>query len=347
MGFKRKHLSADALIGTVIDCLEKEGLEEIAGSKYSWQDCVMSGLAVFGTKCPSLLQFEKKKATEPKVRRNLRELYQVNEAPSDTCLRERLDLLSPQSLRRSFKTIFSHLQRGKSLEAYRYLGGQHIVSIDGTGQFSSKKVSCKNCCKKEHRSGETTHYHHMVGASLVHPDQKVVIPFAPEAIINGDGNTKNDCEQNASKRLLKDLRREHPHLKLLIVQDALGANHPHLSLLDSLKMNYVIGIKPDSHKYLFEWIEELEPQTHTQKDERGSRHIFRFYHDVPLCDSHHDYRVNVIDYTEINKQGKEQHFTWITKMEVTPENVYAVMRAGRARWKIENGAPRKRFNCSR
>ena len=62
-------------------------------------------------------------------------------------------------------------------------------------------------------------YHPMLGAALVDPDHKIVIPFAPESIVKGDGFTKNDCEQNAAKRLLKDIRREHPHLKILIVQD--------------------------------------------------------------------------------------------------------------------------------
>lgn len=78
-----------------------------------------------------------------------------------------------------------------------------------------------------------TYYHHMLGAVLVHPDQKVVIPLAPESIVKGDGGTKNDCERNASKRLLQGLRREHPHLKALIVEGALASNYPHLSLLDS------------------------------------------------------------------------------------------------------------------
>ncbi len=62
---------------------------------------------------------------------------------------------------------------------------------------------------------------------MVHPDKKIVIPLAPEPINKGDGHTKNDCERNASKRLLSDLRREHPDLKLLIVDDGLASNYPH------------------------------------------------------------------------------------------------------------------------
>jgi len=47
------------------------------------------------------------------------------------------------------------------------------------------------------------------GAAIVHPEHKVVIPLAPEPIVKGDGNTKNDCERNAVKGLLSDFRREH------------------------------------------------------------------------------------------------------------------------------------------
>lgn len=119
MGFARKYLSGDGLLEVVRHCLRREDLKAVIGSEYSWQDCVMSGLAIFGFKCPSLLQFEKKKASEPMIRRNLRTLYQVKKAPSDTCLRERLDLVSHRKLRRPFKQIFAYLQRGKALESSR------------------------------------------------------------------------------------------------------------------------------------------------------------------------------------------------------------------------------------
>lgn len=336
MGFRRTYLSADGLVDVIRHCLRREDLSPVSGSDYTWQDCVMSGLAIFAFKCPSLLQFEKMKAAEASIRRNLRTLYQVKKAPSDTCLRERLDRVNPQQLRRPFKTIFAHLQRGKVLEAYRYLGGHYIISVDGTGQYASKKVHCKQCCEKHHRSGEITYYHHMVGACLVHPDQKVVIPLAPEPIIKGDGATKNDCERTASKRLLTDLRREHPHLKVLIVEDALASNYPHLSLLDSLRMNYIIGVKLGSHAYLFDWIKDLKGPVYRQKEAGGTEHRFRCYHDVPLNDAHYDYRVNVLDYTEIKPNGKQQHFTWITRLPLTEDTAYHVMRAARSRWRIEN-----------
>lgn len=332
----RKYLSADGLVQIVKHSLHKEQFKPIKNSQYSWQDCIMSGLAVFGFKMPSLLQFEKDKVTEPWIRRNLRTLYGVDKAPSDTCMRERLDVVSPEQLRRPFKKIFSYLQRGKALESYRYLDGHYIVSLDGTGQFSSEKVHCECCCEKNHRGGRVEYYHHMLGAVLVHPEHTEVIPFAPEPIVKGDGDTKNDCERNAAKRLLSDLRREHPHLKVLIVEDGLASNHPHLSLLDSLNMQYIIGVKQGDHTYLFDWIKDLKPVIHQQTDEVGTQHEFHVYTNVPLNDAHYDYRVNVLEYWETKKDGRKQYFSWVTKLNITEQNVYQVMRAGRSRWKIEN-----------
>ncbi|MBU0455246.1 MAG: hypothetical protein KKA99_00465 [Gammaproteobacteria bacterium] len=118
MGFVRKHLSLDGLLGSVCQNLRKEGLKEYEKSKISWQDCVMSGLAIFSLKFPSLLQFEEQK-TNKLINRNLKTVYCVIRMPSDTCLRERLDRLSPSTLRRSFRTIFAFLQRGKVLEGQR------------------------------------------------------------------------------------------------------------------------------------------------------------------------------------------------------------------------------------
>jgi hypothetical protein len=332
----RKYLSADGLVKIVQHSLLREKFKELKNPIYSWQDCIMSGLAVFGFKMPSLLQFEKDKASEPILRRNLRTLYGVKDAPSDTTMRERLDTISPRQLRRPFKKIFSYLQRGKVLEAYRYLDGYHIISLDGTGQFSSEKVHCECCCEKHHRNGRVEYYHHMLGAVMVHPELREVIPLAPEPIIKGDGDTKNDCERNASKRLLSDLRREHPHLKVLIVEDALASNFPHLSLLDSLEMQYIIGVKQGDHAYLFDWIKDLKPTIHQMTDDHGTHHEFHIYKDVPLNDANYDYRVNVLEYWETKKDGRKQYFSWVTKLELTPENVYQVMRAGRSRWKIEN-----------
>ena len=65
-----------------------------------------------------------------------------------------------------------------------------------------------------------------------------------EPILKQSGTTKNDCEHHSSKRLLSKLRRVHPKLKMVIVEDALHSNAPHIELLQSLDYQYIIGVKP-------------------------------------------------------------------------------------------------------
>ena len=91
-------------------------------------DCLMSGLAVFGMKCTSLLQFESRKKEEA-IRHNLESLYQVENIPCDTYLRERLDEVEPSDLKRAFKKVFSIIQRNKKLEDYTYLEEGYISTL--------------------------------------------------------------------------------------------------------------------------------------------------------------------------------------------------------------------------
>ena len=56
------------------------------------------GLAVFGLKYPSLLQFDRDARTDEVVRVNLKRLDGIERAPCDTALRERLDEVDPGAL---------------------------------------------------------------------------------------------------------------------------------------------------------------------------------------------------------------------------------------------------------
>lgn len=89
----RKYLSADGLIKIVQQSILLEKFKELKNPTYIWKDCIMSGLAVFGFKMPSLLRFENDKDSEPWLRLNLRTLYRVEEAPSDTTMSERIDTI--------------------------------------------------------------------------------------------------------------------------------------------------------------------------------------------------------------------------------------------------------------
>ncbi len=122
-----------------------------------------------------------------------------------------------------------------------FLDGHYLVALDGTGYFSSKTIHCASCLHKEHRNGSITYYHQMLGAAIIHPDCRAVIPLMPEPIVKQDGTKKNDCERNAAKRFITKLRQDHPHLKVIITEDALSANAPHIETLHDYGCHYILG----------------------------------------------------------------------------------------------------------
>lgn len=332
----RKNLCADSLISIIYQHFQKipDPQEPQSKASISFTDILMSGLAVFGLKFPSLLQYDQNRKI---LDQNLLNLYHINRPPSDTYLRERLDELNPSFVRPAFKKIFAEIQRGKCLEKFEFLDGYYLVSLDGTGEFSSSEVCCPQCCKKEHKDGSITYYHQMLGACIVHPDQPNVIPLCPEVIQNGDGAVKNDCERNAAKRFIENFKKEHPHLKAIILGDGIASNAPYIRLLEGHKMKYILGAKPGDHQFLFEAADASEEtRYHEFRDENGFLHQFRYLNGIALNKSNPDVKVNFLEYMQTDPKGKETFFSWVTNIHINQVNVFAIMRGGRARWKIEN-----------
>lgn len=334
----RKDLSADSLIRSIRCRFDDIPDLRPGKSEISLGDALMSGFAMFSLKDPSLLAFDQRRH-DPND--NFRTIYGIDRVPSDTQMRTILDPVGPDNLRPLFNDVFRRLQRGKALESFTYLDGHYLVSLDGTTYYSSTKIHCASCLEKHHRGGGVTYTHQLLGATLVHPDLKEVIPLTPEPIINQDGHTKNDCERNASRRWLKHFRRDHPYLAVIIVEDGLSANAPHLRDLRAARVHYIIGVKPGDHAFLFQQLHDADEAGRTQHlsqvdPDTGIVHHFRFHNSVPLNESNPDELVNVLEYWELHADGQVQYFSWITDFTLTPNNVDAIMRGGRARWKIEN-----------
>jgi disulfide oxidoreductase YuzD len=318
----------------------RSGFEKITDHRannttISLADALMSGFAMYSLKDASLLEFDKRRAKDS----NLRRIYGLVDIPSDSQMRTILDPVQPIDLRPLYQDVFRDLQRGKVLEKMVFMNGYYLLSLDGSGYFSSKQVHCASCLeKKNSKTGEVTYHHQLLGGAIVHPDFKEVIPLAPEPIIKQDGQTKNDCERNAAKRFLAQFRQDHPHLPVIVIEDALSANAPHLKELEKHNLRYILGVKEGDHAFLFDYVETAHQAGQTTEYERsldGITHRFRFINQVPLNASHPDVVVNFIEYWEI-VGDKIRHFCWITDLTLTKSNVFQMMRGGRARWKIEN-----------
>ena len=342
---KRKHLNADALFVDIRHEFEKIPEFRTGDVEISIPDALMSAFAMFSLKIPSLLKFDERRKDDTECQ-NLKNIYGIENVPCDSRMREICDEIDPKKyIAPLFKVPFRQLQRGKELEPMVFYEGCYLLNLDGTGIFSSKKVSAPYCMEKVNKkTGEITYYLQMLGAAIVHPDLKEVIPLCPEMIIKQDGTTKNDCERNAAKRFFEQLRKDHPHLQFIINEDALSPNAPHIRDMEKYNLHYILGVKPGDHKFLFDFVKDAVYDGRTieftieDKKRPDITHRFRILNECPLNKSNQEMQVNFIEYWEHSqKKGKViYHNTWITDFTLTKENAYIIMRGGRARWKIEN-----------
>jgi hypothetical protein len=331
----RKHLSANALLSKL-----QSGFADLADHRsgdvdIALSDALMSAFALFSLKSPSLLAFDKERTED-----NLQRLYGIKRVPCDTSMREILDPVEPESLRPMFKQVFRQLQRGKALEAMVFVQGHYLLALDGTGYFSSTQIHCASCLEQHHRNGTVTYSHQLLGAALIHADKREVIPLMPEPIVKPDGASKNDCERNAAKRFLTKFRQDHPHLQVMVTEDSLSSNAPHIEMLHDHNVHYLLGVKEGDQAFLFQQVTQAEQAGRVtyyerQDAETGAHHRLRFVSNMPLNASHAALRVNFIECWEtIN--GKVQPFSWVTDLRVNKGTVYRLMQGARARWRIEN-----------
>lgn len=244
----RKHLSADALFSGVRRCFKKIDDPYDGSPDIPLSDALMSAFAMFSLKDPSLLSFDARRLAEA---HNLQSVYGIGQIPCDTQMRTRLDPVEPNSLCPAFSEVFRRAQRGKLLEDMVYMEGCVIISGDGTTHFISEKLSSPACLTKTcSKTGKITYSLQTYGAAIVHPDRKEVIPLPPEPISNQDGDTKNDCERNASRRWLAAFRKDHPHLKVIMVEDGLSSNAPHVRDLKEHGFHFILGLKDGDHTFL-------------------------------------------------------------------------------------------------
>ncbi|MCK5542213.1 MAG: transposase [Desulfobacterales bacterium] len=302
-------------------------------------DCCLSSLAMMFFQDPSINQFQKR-LHRAVHKNNLQTLFDVKSIPKETQMRAVVDSIPSTELEPLFADLFKPLQRGKLLEQFTIFNGGYFVPIDATQYFSSDKINCSKCLHKKHRDGKIVYSHQALAAAIVCPGMKQVFPLAPEPIQNTDGATKQDCEINAGKRLLKKIRSTHPKLKITIGGDGLYSKQPFINELKANNMSFILVAKQSDHKNLHQWFAETRAlkETHTLKikDFNGRDHVYEWLNDIPLNDTKNADNVNFFQYSMFKGKKRTFRSSWVTDIQITSKNIKELVKCGRARWKIEN-----------
>lgn len=269
----------------------------------------------------------------------------LEEMPHYDTLNYYLEKLSSECLSDLRKRMVTSLIRGKQFNRNRLLGRYWRVILDGTGLFYFKEKHCENClCTvRKNDDGKITklYYHKVMEAKIVLSDN-IIISLGTEFIENEKEDiSKQDCEMNAAKRLLKRMKKEYPRLPICIQGDALYATEPFMKLCREYSWEYLFTQKDTRQKKLdegFEWIKSGEDavcQTGLCK-EKGT--AFYANHVEEVAGKTETMNVFEYEYQVKDKEGKSKtiRFQWVSSLEVTKRNLEEMILAGRGRWKIEN-----------
>ena len=126
-----------------------------------------------------------------------------------------------------------------------------------------------------------------------------------------------------------------------VVEDGLASNAPHIRECGRHNLRFLLGVKQGDHAFLFEHVGALRERGEVEEFEvldeaTGVRHRYLIGQQVPLNESNAELLVNFLEYWETTRDGRTQHFSWVTDLPLCRERAPQIMRGGRARWKIEN-----------
>ena len=278
----------------------------------------------------------------------------LEEIPHYDTINDFLRKLDVSELEKIRDYMIRELFKKRSLEKYRLLDKNWCIAIDGSQLFSFKEKHCEHCLKKEHKNKDTgeieriTYYHTVLEAKLILGN--MTFSILTEFVENeNESVSKQDCEINAAKRLMKKLKYKFRKLNICILGDSLYACEPIYKLCAEYKWKFIFRFKEGRAKTLWEEIQTIKG---IENNEKTSTLTYKsdaldwkltYINEV----SYKNMSINTVDFTEtIYKKSKDtntsektktsKNFVFVTNIQITKRNAFKIVVAGRSRWKIEN-----------
>lgn len=269
----------------------------------------------------------------------------IPEMPHYDTINDFLEILPPEELDEIRTDMVKQLIRSKDFYNAKLPGGQWIIILDGTGLHHFEEKHCDNCLVKEIINADgkkkKVYSHHVLEAKLVLA-HNIVISLGTEFIENESENvSKQDCELNAAKRLMKKMKEKFPRLKLCILGDSLYAVEPIIEICRGYQWNYIPNCKDGRQKNLTkDYAYVLDSKEHGEKrnlfgKEKGCAKYVNHVEEI----TGKSFTANIYEYEYVKKRKKRDvnvRFVWITDIELKNQNIEAMVECARGRWKIEN-----------
>ena len=124
----------------------------------------------------------------------------------------------------------------------------------------------------------------------------------------------------------------------VIVADSLYSKQPFVEQLRAARCSFLLVAKPGDRLSLYEDVAVLRRAKLLDRlgttDHRGARHEYEWVTELPLNGSPDSPRINFIQLRIVSGPEVAYHNAWVTDLVPTAANIAQLVRAGRARWKI-------------
>ena len=341
------------ILNQIIKLLRKEfkKLPDKRGRKhveYAIEDIALSAFSLFYFQSKSWLDFQRNMFTRT-GKSNAKSFFGIEKIPSDNHIRDVLDDIRVEQLQPIFDGIYHLLLKKETLQEYQYFDRTLLVLLDGTYYHSSRKIHCAHCQTKTKSDAKgkmyTEYYHSAITPIIAHPKSNQVLSLFPEVISNKDGEDKQDCEINASKRWLDRTHLISKHYGLVLLGDDLYCKTSLIKKAREKEHNYIFVCKESSHQKMYEiiaYIEklgELDSKVVTKSNRSRKKETYRYAYlnNVDLTGDKDSIKVNWCR-VEVTDEKKKIVYSgaFATDYTIDDHNVEKIVEAGRARWKVEN-----------
>ena len=316
---------------------------------YSMRYLIMSEMLMFLSEGKSQ-RFTETAFEETKYLENISKITKekIKKIPDAEIYTNVFSRIKKQDIEKFQYKINYNMIRNKIYEDSKILGKYNLV-LDAV-RFQKAHYEINKEWLKETIEGKTIWYISMLELKLV--ANKMAISIMNEMMKNEDKKKENeteeeiknksieevkqDCELNASKRMIPRFRKIYPRLPVRIIADSLYPSIGLIELCEEENIEYIFVLKDKKIPTLLtEFLTLVSLPT-------GNREIIETNEKIVLTlwENNIDYRgkkINVIRQITKNKETKKySKWMWITNREITRKNLYKIIYCAKLRDYIEN-----------
>jgi len=233
--------------------------------------------------------------------------------------------------------------------------GRMLVACDGTGKFSRDWCWDERALNRNAGDPDKERYYVYMMESVLILDNGMVLPLLTETLENGKNianeKDRQDCELEAFKRLAVRLEKLLGKGRVTLLLDGLYPSGPIISTCIKYGWEYMISLKKDSLKSVWEDFEGLQKieQDNVLEAKWGERvQQYRWSNGIEYIYGSNNKVLSLnlvtcmeIWYEESARKGKPEfkktEYAWLSSSKLTVENVFErCTLIARRRWRLEN-----------